>query len=363
MERCYRDARRCYAQTLAPVRPATLMSGHATVLRRPHPPRVLLSAAVLGMPSEHDHLLALFESSQGEDVSFVRKIKNASPRWVRDSADQVTRQYGMITSRNRTTPDYLIIGSKRGGTTSLYNYLLRHPGVMRMFPSSRDLKSTDFFFRRGRSEAWYRSHFPTVSERRRRERELGYAPVVGEASPYYCWDARVAGYVRDVAPQVKSILLVREPVRRAWSHYQERVQNGVEPLGFIEALEAETERLADERTRMASDPTYYSTAFDWYGYRSRGEYMTQIENWLEHFPASQLLVLPSEELYSDTQATFDKVCTFLGLPTIEMPTRKTFNATWRTKDDVPDDARELLAPHFAEHNARLEQFLNRKLGW
>lgn len=296
-------------------------------------------------------------------MSVVRKIKDSSPRWVRDSADQLTRQYGVLTSSRRTLPDYLIIGSKRGGTTSLYNYLLRHPGVMRMFPSSRDLKSTDYFFSRGRSEAWYRSHFPTVAERDRLSQELGYAPVSGEASPYYCWDPRVAGFAREVAPQTKSILLMREPIRRAWSHYQERVQNGVEPLSFRDALSAEEERLAPERVRMAEDPSYYSTTFDWYGYRSRGEYLGQIENWLGHFPSSQLLVLRAEDLYADTQATFDQVCTFLGLPIVEMPTRKTFNATWRTKDDVPDEAREQLSAHFAQQNAQLETFLGRKLDW
>lgn len=296
-------------------------------------------------------------------MGVVRTIKDASPRWVRDSADQLTRQVGVLTSGKRTAPDYLIIGSKRGGTTSLYNYLLRHPGVMRMFPESRDLKSTDYFFRRGRSEAWYRSHFPTISQRQRKQTELGYAPVSGEASPYYCWDPRVAGFAREVAPEVKSILLMREPIRRAWSHYQERVQNGVEPLSFRDALDAEDERLAGERKRMAEDPTYYSTTFDWYGYRSRGEYLEQIQNWQSHFPPAQLLVLRSEDLYSDTQATFDKVCTFLNLPIVEMPTRKTFNATWRTTDDVPDEARDQLSGHFATQNARLAQFLGRELDW
>jgi len=296
-------------------------------------------------------------------MDLVRTVKDRSPRWVRDAADGVTRRYGILTSARRSLPDYLIIGSKRGGTTSLYNYLLRHPGVMRMFPSSRDLKSTDYFFRRGRGEAWYRSHFPTDAERSRRAEEIGYSPVVGEASPYYCWDPRVAQFARETAPQVKSILLMRDPVRRAWSHYQERVQNGVEPLTFMDALAAEDDRLAGEREKMAADPGYYSTAFDWYPYKSRGDYLPQIENWLAHFPSNQLLVLRSEDLYSKTQDTFDKVCAFLGLPRVEMATRKTFNATWRTKDDVPEDARELLTEHFAKRNAQLEEFLGTGLGW
>lgn len=296
-------------------------------------------------------------------MSVVTRIKSASPRWVRTAADQATRTVGIAGAAHRTLPDYLIIGSKRGGTTSLYNYLLRHPGVMRMFPASRDLKSTDYFFRRGRSQAWYRSHFPTVGERRRAQARLGYAPVCGEASPYYCWDPRVAAFAREVAPEVKSILLLRDPVRRAWSHYQERVQNGVEPLGFADALRAEEDRLAGERERMSADSTYYSTSFDWYGYRGRGEYLPQIENWLAHFPRSQLLLLRSEDLYSDTQATFDRVCEYLGLPTITMPTTKTFNATWRTSDPVPPEARALLAESFEVPNARLSEFTGIELAW
>ena len=296
-------------------------------------------------------------------MDVMRTVKERSPRWVRDSADRITRQYGIATSAARTLPDYLIIGSKRGGTTSLYNYLLRHPGVMRMFPDSRDLKSTDYFFRRERDESWYRSHFPTALERRRRADALGYEPVCGEASPYYCWDPRVAPFVKEVAPDVKAILLLREPVRRAWSHYQERVQNGVEPLSFSDALDAEDERLFGELDRMNDDPTYYSSAFDWYSYRSRGEYLAQVRNWLDHFPAANLLVLRAEDLYSDTQGAFDRVCTFLGLPLQEMPTRKTFNATWRTRDDVPEETAARLSAHFGPHNARLEEFLGHELGW
>lgn len=296
-------------------------------------------------------------------VDLVRDIKEKSPRWVRDSADRLTRQFGLVTSGRRTLPDYLIIGTKRGGTTSLYNYMLRHPGVMRMFPASRDVKSTDYFFHRGRSESWYRSHFPTETERGRLSEELGYAPVCGEASPYYCWDPRTASFVREVAPEVKAILLVRDPVKRAWSHYQERVQNGVEPLSFDDALRAEDDRLAGERERMEADPGYFSTAFDWYSYRTRGEYLSQIQNWCAHFPREQLLVLRAEDLYGDTQVTFDQVCTFLGLPTVEMATQKKFNATWRTTDDTPEAARDRLTEHFEEHNARLEEFLGRRLFW
>ena len=296
-------------------------------------------------------------------AGLVRSVKDRSPRWVRSSADQVTRQFGILTSAQRGLPDYLIIGAKRAGTTSLHNYVLQHPGVVRMFPASRDLKSTDFFFSRARSETWYRSHFVTTRTKRQLQEQLGYPPVTGEASPYYCWDPRVAGFVREVAPQVKAVMLIRDPVKRAWSHYQERVQNRVEPLSFDDALRAEDGRLAGERERMAEDPAYYSTAFDWYSYRSRGEYLHQIENWCKHFPPEQLLVIRAEDLYTDTQNAFDRVCAFLGLPPIPMPTRRTFNATWRTKEEMPRRTAKQLHEHFAPFNAALQEYLHTDLGW
>lgn len=297
-------------------------------------------------------------------MTLVRSVHAKAPTWLKDVANLATRRYAMLTASDRPMPDYLIIGTKRGGTTSLFNYLVRHPGVLQMFPQVRGTKSTDYFFKgHGRSLRWYRSHFHTERYRRRLARTLGYRPLSGEASPYYVWDPRVAPAIRAVAPDVKAILLLRDPVRRAWSHYQERVQNGVEPLSFGEALAAEESRLLGERERMAADPTYYSEAFDFHTYRARGDYLPQVQAWLEHFPREQLLVLRAEDLYEDTQATFDEVCDFLGLPRMTMPVRAPFNATWRTRDLPPEAEAAELAAYYAPRNAALGEFLGRDMGW
>lgn len=296
-------------------------------------------------------------------MSVVARVHKASPRWAKDMANAISRR-ALMARPDQSAPDYLIVGAKRGGTTSLFNYLVRHPGVMPLVPGVRGTKSTDFFFPgSGRSERWYRSHFPSERARAARARELGYRPVSGEASPYYIWDPRVAPAVRATVPDVKAIMLVRDPVRRAWSHYQERVQNGVEPLSFADALAAEDDRLAPEIARMEREPGYYSPAYDFHCYRSRGVYLPQIRRWLEHFPAEQLLVLRAEDLYTDTQATFDTVCAFLGIPSSPMATTSRFNATWRTKDLPPAAEAEQLAEFYAPHNAELGAFLGRDLDW
>lgn len=291
-------------------------------------------------------------------------LKSKSPTWLKDIANTATRSWALMTSADRPMPDYLIIGCKRGGTTSLFNYLVRHPGVMHMYPQIRGMKSTDYFFKPdGHDERWYRSHFPSERYRRRLARDLGYRAQAGEASPYYVWDPRVAAKVRATAPDVRSILLLREPVRRAWSHYQERVQNGVEPLSFAQALEAEDARLDGELDRMSADPSYYSAAHDFYSYRTRGDYAPQIRNWLTAFPREQLLVLFAEDLYRDTQGTFDEVCDFLALPRMQMPTKKSFNATWRTKDLPPEAEAARLREFYTPLRADLERLVERPVPW
>lgn len=294
--------------------------------------------------------------------SRVVAVKDRSPRWIKDIANGLTRRYALATVSGRTAPDFLVIGTKRGGTTSMFNYLMMHPGILGLFPQSRAKKSSDYFFKQHHhGDDWYRSHFHTQAFRDRLADRLGYQPVAGEASPYYMWDPRIAGLVHDFRPQIKAIALVRDPVKRAFSHYEERVANGVEPLTFDQALDAEDDRLEGELERMAEDPGYYSQAHDWYSYRSRGVYLPQLQNWRSVFPQDQLLVLRSEDLYADVQGQFDRICAFLGIPSHPLPTTRTFGAGKRSA--MPEAAAQQLRDFYAEPNRALSDYLDRPLDW
>jgi Sulfotransferase domain len=303
------------------------------------------------------------QAPRGADaLSGITALKEHSPRWVKDSANAATRAFALGTAASRPAPDFLIIGTKRGGTTSLFNYLLMHPGVLGLFPQSRGKKSTDYFFKElDRGERWYRSHYHARSYRNRLARSLGHQPVGGEASPYYMWDPRIARHAYQVSPQIRAIAVLRDPVERAWSHYQERVQNGVEPLSFAAALEAEPARTSGELELMAADPLYYSEAHDFYTYRARGLYLTQLTNWTSVFPRDQLLVIRSEDMYLDPQAAVDDVCEFLRIPRVALPSTRTFNASGRSS--MPVDARRELTRYYAPFNEELEEFLGRPMGW
>lgn len=289
-------------------------------------------------------------------------VKDLAPRWVKDVANATTRQYAVSTSRWRPWPDFLLVGTKRGGTTSLFNYLLQHPGVLGMFPQARGLKSPAYFFERyALGDRWYRSHFHTETYRRGVARQLGYRPSSGESSPYYLYDPRIAERVGTTMPGVKVIALLRHPVKRAFSQYQDNAKNGVDPLSFEDALAAESSRVDGEVARMLAEPNYYSYAHDFFSYRDRGVYLPQVERWYDALPAEQLLVLPSEAFYADEQAVFDKVCAFLGLPGYELPAKKRLNHVPAPR--IEDATWEALSEFYAPHNAALAERLGPDFRW
>lgn len=288
--------------------------------------------------------------------------KRLLPPPVKEGARRALRAWGRATVPLRPGPDFLVLGTKRGGTTSLWNYLLEHPGVLPMWPAAENLKSPHYFYwHHANGAAWYRSHFPTAATRRLASRRLGSAVVSGEASPYYMYDPRVAARVRAELPEVRLIIALRDPVERAFSHYKERVRAGVEPLTFEQALAAERERLAGEMAAMEADPDYYSRPHDWYSYRDRGVYAPQVRRWQQTFPAASLLIVRSEDLYADPQATLRQVTDFLGLAPVPLRSAERWN--YKPSTGMRPETRQELRSFFRPHNAELYEVLGRDMGW
>ncbi|MFF5172932.1 sulfotransferase domain-containing protein [Micromonospora sp. NPDC000089] len=289
------------------------------------------------------------------------RLKAAVPHQVSAGVRGGLVRYGEHTADRRPLPDFLITGTKRGGTTSLWRYLLEHPLVPRLFPAWNTKTSHYFEENWGRGETWYRSHFPTERQRRALERRHGGPVRVGEAAPLYMFHPLVPGRVAELMPDVRLIFLLRDPVERAYSHWKERRTEGKEPLGFAEALAAEPERTAGERERLIADPTYVSEAYDWYTYRARGRYLEHLQPWLELFPAEQLLILPSETLYAEPAATHARVLEFLGLPAQRLTRYEAHNH--RRSGSMDESVRAELAAHFAPHNAALAKRLGMRFDW
>jgi hypothetical protein len=283
-------------------------------------------------------------------------------RGVRDATKAVIRTFGTTTAELRTPPDFLIIGAKRGGTTSLWNWLLQHPACLPMLPARQHLKSNHYFYWHfDRGPRWYRGFFASAATRRLAERRLGGPVVTGEASPYYMFDPRVPQRVAAELPEVRIIILLRDPVDRAASHHRERTRAGVEPLSFAEALAAEDCRLAGELERIAADPFYYSRPHDWYSYRSRGIYPPQVAAWQAVVPPERTLILQSEQMYADPRATFDVVTDFLGIGRIPELRAKRYN--YHQHEDMPATVRAELTEFYRAHNQSLFEMIGRDLSW
>ena len=119
------------------------------------------------------------------------------------------------TSEKRILPSFIIVGAARSGTTSLYEYLENHPSVL---PPVK--KETGFFnYAYNNNSNWYKMYFPTIAEKQKAENIQKNSIITGEATPSYLIDPRVPKRISSLLPKIKLIILLRNPIDRAISHY------------------------------------------------------------------------------------------------------------------------------------------------
>ncbi len=272
------------------------------------------------------------------------------------------KAYRASTNWMRLMPDFMIIGTQKGGTTSLYKYLIEHPSIAPIY--IKEPHFFDIYFHKG--PVWYRSHFPTSIKKYYTEHVQKLDFITGEASPYYMFHPLAAERVAKTLPHVKLILVLRNPVDRAYSQYQhQRRQPGVEPLSFDEAVDREEERLAGEEKKLIENPKYSSFNHRHYSYLARGRYIEQIPAWLKHFPREQFLFLKSEELFSAPADILRQTHEFLGVPSLKLKEQKDeyrqFNKA--SYSNMLPETRARLLEYFKPYNARLYELLGRDFGW
>jgi Sulfotransferase domain len=281
---------------------------------------------------------------------------------ARESAKRVLRQYGEVTAGLRRGPDFVIIGSKRGGSTSLYNYVLEHPSIRPLFPGRIHLKGVHYYDSNyDRGLRWYRSHFP-LQVGGRYVVQPGVTPaIIGEASPYYLFHPLAAERLARDFPDVRIIVSLRDPVERAYSHFKERTHHGGETLSFEAALEAEENRLRGEGERIVAEPGYLSVEHENHSYLAQGRYLNMLPRWFGLFPRSQFHIMASEDFYAQPERHVNEVWKFLGLPPGELRSRVRHN--YLPAPDIQPQTRQRLQELLADHNRGLEDLLGRSLPW
>jgi hypothetical protein len=223
--------------------------------------------------------------------------------------------------------DFFIIGVQRCGTTSLKMYLSADPAI------TMPLRETDYFsFHYSRGWEWY-------------EECLGEGEVRGEKCVSYIACLETPSRMANDFPNAKFIILLRDPVRRAWSHYNWALGMRQERRPFSQAIHYGPVRNED-----------------WFSYLKRGHYARQIRNWYAFFPEDQFLVLRSEDMFVDPENILKKVYAFLEMEPYLLEDYRIHGAV--KHPEMPENkTTEWLRKYYKPHNEKLEGLLGRSMDW
>lgn len=244
-------------------------------------------------------------------------------------------------------PNFLIIGAQKGGTTSLYYYLTKHPQVI-----SAKWKEVHFFNNyRGQNNflkgmAWYKKRFHASQKNK----------ILGEATPEYLFFPFVPERVYSLFPNIKIIVLLRNPTKRAISYYRHNKDRKLEPLELEDALAAEEDRLYGEKEKIQHNPNYYSYNYERFSYKARGVYINQIKNWRKYFPKEQFLILKSEDFFADPDKTLTHVYNFLNIKNIPLANYPHYGQNNYSAPVSPETIQR-LNNYFKPYNEELRRYL------
>lgn len=196
-------------------------------------------------------------------------------------------------------PNFLLIGAAKAGTTSLHHMLAQHPEIFLPVEKETHFFDNDEIYAQGID--FYLQHYFRHAEN---------FPARGEATPAYLhWPDVVIPRIQSAfeTRPLTFIVMLRDPVKRAWSHYLHMKRIGAESLSFADALACEEER-------MQRAPR------QWHGYYRDGLYAAQLDAWFGHFGQEQFLILTLEEMTADPASLLQKIFQFVGVDKEFVPT-------------------------------------------
>lgn len=265
---------------------------------------------------------------------------------------------GRPTSRWRAVPNVLIAGGQRCGTTSMYRALIQHPAVLRAVGRKGvHYFDTDY----GRGPAWYRAHFPLQASVERVHRRTGMTPVVLESSPYYGFHPLAAGRIDADLPGVKLIVLIRDPVERAYSAHAHELARGFETEPFERAIELEPERLRGQEERLRQEPYSVSLDHQHHAYVARGHYVDLLRRLEGVFGRDRLHVVDSHRFFAEPEQVWTETLAFLGLTPAGDPSFERHNA--RPRSPMPETLRHDLEARFRPWDDELVDWLSWVPSW
>ncbi|MBZ2188146.1 sulfotransferase domain-containing protein [Alcanivorax sp. JB21] len=275
-------------------------------------------------------------------------------RALRKFTQGILKLVRYVTSPLRARPHVIIAGTQKGGTTSLFDYLSQHP---EMAPSFR--KEVHFFDgglnpavdRYKKGLRWYRANFPLAA--------AVADKVVYEASPLYLFSPVAAPRIQKAFPDTKIIILLRNPVERAISHYFHQKRKGRETREADEAL-LDNEDFVRQALESGDFKNY---DFIKKSYKARGKYYEQLKRYYELFPSEQILVLSSEEFFAEPDRVLSEVFRFCGVKEDVSIDNTVARNVGVNREAVDPEVYDYLVDYFASEKDQVAALVGRRFNW
>lgn len=279
----------------------------------------------------------------------MSKLKNLSRYFY-----LLKRHWFGITSSFRELPDFIIIGAAKSGTTSLYYYFNKHPSIIESF--KKEIGFFDDNFNLGLS--WYRSWFPTIFVKNIISKKNGKC-LIYEASPGYFQRPWAIERISNGLPNVKLILVLRNPVDRTFSHYQHSTRRGIKTkIPFKELLDRDFKKFEN----ISSIDEEYFKKFVQNSYIGPSIYVKLIKEWLKFYSLEQLLIISTEELADEPNKILRKMFNFLQIEYYEIDTTERQNVGGNYCPMEPE-IRQKLIDFFKPFNEELYKIINQRFDW
>jgi Sulfotransferase domain/Tetratricopeptide repeat len=302
-------------------------------------------------------LLGDLLTQQGKIEEAIACYQTASYQQINLSDPELVKKHW--NNDQKLQPTFLVPGFIKSGTSSLYCYLISHPQILPAV--DKELFFFTAFFEQDID--WYLAHFPCVPN------SINY--ITGEATPIYINFPSLTKKIFHLFPNIKFVILLRNPVDRAISSYFHQYKRN---CGYkfiqdnIDDILKKMPSLLDKlQTFLWLEPSmmkkYRSPSRqDVFSYQLMNSlYIYYLKEWLNVFPREQFLFVKSEDLFSNPSVTMKKVFSFLNLPDYPLAEYPNYNPG--SYNPLSDDLRQTLAEFFRPHNQKLEEYLGMKFNW
>jgi hypothetical protein len=264
-----------------------------------------------------------------------------------------------LTLPLRVNPDFIIIGFHKSGTTSLYNYLIQHPNIESA--SEKELEFFSYAYDRGMS--YYKLQFPTKIKKWLIERKTKNKFLTGEASPAYSYHPYAPERIKKNLPNVKLIVLLRNPIDRAYSDYNQDIRRDWQPnVSFEDAISQENSHYKKMMSELKNDLIkHHNVNWKRKGYLTIGKYVIHLEKWIKLFGKEQIFFINTFDLENNLENTLKSLYEFLGVHYIQPQNLSKKNVGKYNK--MLSSTRENLIEYYKEYNKQLEDMLSLKFNW